>query len=422
MSFRKILFWIHLIVGCVVGLVVLMMSFTGVLLTYEQQIIDWAERGYHSAPPSPDAPRMPVAGLVAAASTGAEPPSTLTLEADPTAPVALGWGRAKTVYVNPYTGAALGEGDAGVRSFFRSVTSWHRWFAVEGEGREFWKGVTGASNLGFFFLVLSGMYLWLPKKWTPQSVRAIAWFRGGLSGKARDFNWHNVFGIWMAIPLALVVGTAAFFSYQWPSRLLYQALDGEAPPQRGGPPGRGGGPPGRGEGGPRAEGGGPRGERGERGGERGGPGGERRGRGPGGGEHAAEPVDPAVFAGLDDLLARVEQDNPGWRTIALSTPHSTAEPVGFTVSSGGRGRPDLRVELKLNRESGETVEKRGFAEQSAGRRWRTWVRWIHTGEVGGFWGQTIAGLASLAGVMLVWTGLMLSWRRFVAWRGRRARA
>ena len=37
---------------------------------------------------------------------------------------------------------------------------------------------------------------------------------------------------------------------------------------------------------------------------------------------------------------------------------------------------------------------------------------------GGWIGQTIAGVASFAGVMLVWTGLMLSWRRFVAWRAR----
>jgi uncharacterized iron-regulated membrane protein len=33
-------------------------------------------------------------------------------------------------------------------------------------------------------------------------------------------------------------------------------------------------------------------------------------------------------------------------------------------------------------------------------------------------GQTIAGLASLGGVVLVWTGLALTWRRFRAWRAR----
>lgn len=379
MSFRKILFWVHLIVGCVMGLVVLMMSFTGVLLTYEQQMIAWAERGYHAPPPSADAQPMPLAGLLAKVAEGGEPPSSVTWEADLTAPVAVSWGRSKTLYVNAYSGEVMGEGAKGVRDFFRSVTAWHRWFAVEGEGRAFWKGVTGVSNLGFLFLIVSGMYLWLPKKWTKQSVRAITVFRGGLSGKARDFNWHNVFGIWCAIPLFFVVATAAFFSYQWPTRWLYQVVEGEAPPARGR-------------------------------------------RAPRGGEGAEEPkpFNPAAFAGVDELMARVAQDNPGWETIALSTPRKPEGPVSFTVSSGGRGRPDLRKQVELDRQTGEVVKTSGFADQSPGRRARTWVRWVHTGEAGGWIGQTIAGIASFAGVMLVWTGIMLSWRRFTAWRARQA--
>jgi hypothetical protein len=37
-------------------------------------------------------------------------------------------------------------------------------------------------------------------------------------------------------------------------------------------------------------------------------------------------------------------------------------------------------------------------------------------------GQTVAGIASAGGVVLVWTGIALSLRRLVAWRHRRARA
>src|SRR5690606_14959611 len=40
--FRKALFWIHLACGVVTGLVILMMSITGVVLTYERQMIAWA--------------------------------------------------------------------------------------------------------------------------------------------------------------------------------------------------------------------------------------------------------------------------------------------------------------------------------------------------------------------------------------------
>jgi sulfite reductase (NADPH) flavoprotein alpha-component len=40
------------------------------------------------------------------------------------------------------------------------------------------------------------------------------------------------------------------------------------------------------------------------------------------------------------------------------------------------------------------------------------VRGLHTGEALGFPGQTVAGLASLGGCFLVWTGFAMAWRRF----------
>ena len=49
------------------------------------------------------------------------------------------------------------------------------------------------------------------------------------------------------------------------------------------------------------------------------------------------------------------------------------------------------------------------------------LRFAHTGEVLGLPGQFVAGLVSLGGVILVYTGFALSYRRFVAWCARRRR-
>jgi uncharacterized iron-regulated membrane protein len=46
------------------------------------------------------------------------------------------------------------------------------------------------------------------------------------------------------------------------------------------------------------------------------------------------------------------------------------------------------------------------------------MRFAHTGEVLGIAGQTIAGLVSAGAVVMVWTGLALTWRRFRSWVGR----
>ncbi len=47
MRLRSILFWLHLPLGVIAGAVILIMSVTGVLLTYQRQITAWADmRGY----------------------------------------------------------------------------------------------------------------------------------------------------------------------------------------------------------------------------------------------------------------------------------------------------------------------------------------------------------------------------------------
>ena len=380
--FRAIVFWLHLLSGVTAGLVVLIMSVTGVLLMYERQILEWADRGYRSGPPptsaAPGAELLPVESLAAralAARPGAEL-SSITLQSDPEAPAAIGLGRGRNLYLNPYTGEVLGEGAPRARAFFRAVTDWHRWLGAGEENRSAGKAVTGACNLAFLFLVVSGPYLWLPRIWNRRQVRNVAWFRRGLAGKARDFNWHNVIGLWTAVPLFLVVFTAATISYPWMGDLLYR-LAGEEPPARS--------------------------ERAER----------PRGEGRGG--------EAVSLDGLNGLWTVAERQVPGWQSLTGRIPEGGEGPVTFTISRGHRGRPDLRSQLTLAR-SGEVEKWEPFASQTAGRRLRSWARWVHTGEAGGLLGQTLAGIASGGAAVLVWTGLALSWRRFFSWFFLRRRA
>jgi uncharacterized iron-regulated membrane protein len=46
---------------------------------------------------------------------------------------------------------------------------------------------------------------------------------------------------------------------------------------------------------------------------------------------------------------------------------------------------------------------------------RGWLRFAHTGELGGLTGQIIAGVGCLGGVFLVGTGLSLAFRRLWNW-------
>ncbi|HVF68289.1 MAG TPA: PepSY-associated TM helix domain-containing protein [Pyrinomonadaceae bacterium] len=379
--FRKVIFWCHLTAGAAAGIVILIMSVTGVLLTYERQIQRWADvRGYNVSRPAADAARLPVETLISEAQGARRAaPSGVTLYGDAASPATVSFPGGRILYVNPYTGEALGEGSPRVRAFFRGVTDWHRWLGASGEGRNAARAVTGASNLVFLFIVASGFYLWWPRRWTRKSVRAVTWFRRGQGGKARDFNWHNVIGFWSAAPLFVVVLSGVVISYTWASNLVYR-LAGEEPPiqqQRGGPPG---------------------------------------------GQQQQQTNAPAVpLEGLDILLVKAEQQVEGWRSITLQLPQKPDAPVTFAIDRGNGGQPHLRSQLALDRATGEVLRWEPASSNTAGRRLRSWLRFAHTGEVYGLLGQTIAGLVSLGGAFLVYTGLSLACRRFYAWRGRRSR-
>ncbi len=124
--------------------------------------------------------------------------------------------------------------------------------------------------------------------------------------------------------------------------------------------------------------------------------------------------------GLDALLSRSEQQVAGWRSISLQLPTKRDAPVTFTIDRGNGGQPQKRAQLTLDRATGEVVRWEPFSSYTPGRRLRSYLRFAHTGEVLGLFGQTVAGLASLGGAVLVYTGLSLAWRRLRAWMERRA--
>jgi uncharacterized iron-regulated membrane protein len=381
MKLRTLIFWPHLVAGLTAGIVILVMSVTGVLLTYERQLIAWSDSQYRSTVPAEGASRLPVETLLQTIRT--EHPdiavNAITVGSAPDAAVTVAVPQ-RTLYFDAYSGRLLGEGAQVMRRFMSETRAWHRWLAVEGEGRPVARFITGWSNFLFLFIVVSGFYLWFPRKWTWNHVRTVLLFNRTTTSKARDFNWHNVIGVWSAIPLFIVVLTALPISFPWANAMVYRAVGEEPPVQRG------------------REGGAARGREG----------GARQ-------ERAAPSVE-----GLNNLWSRAERQVEGWRTINVRVPETNRAPVVFAIDKGDGGQPQLRSTLTLDRATGVVVTYEAFDDQSLGRRLRSISRFAHTGEVLGIPGQTIAGLATGGSVVLVWTGLALAWRRWRAWMKRRA--
>jgi uncharacterized iron-regulated membrane protein len=392
MKLRTLIFWPHLIAGVTAGLVILVMSVTGVLLTYERQLIAWSDASYRSTPPASNASRLPVEELLRAVPRDHPDlaPTAITIGSAADAPVVLAI-QQRNLYVDAYSARVLGEGSQSVRRVMSRLRAWHRWLAIDGEGRPIARAITGWSSLLFLFIVVSGIYLWFPRRWSWQRVRPVVWFSGA-TGKARDFNWHNTIGVWSAIPLFIVVLSALPISFPWANALVYR-IAGEAPPAARGRQGESGG---------------------REGGRREGGGGESSG-GRSGGRHD----DAIAVDGLNAAWSVAEARVPVWRTITLRLPQSDRAPLVFSIDRGDGGQPQLRSTLTLDRDTREIVSHETFDTQGPGRRLRSISRFAHTGEVLGIPGQTIAGLASAGAVFLVWTGLALAYRRLRAWTKRR---
>jgi hypothetical protein len=154
-------------------------------------------------------------------------------------------------------------------------------------------------------------------------VRASISFRAGIRGRVREWNWHNVLGIWCALPLLVIVLTGVVMSFDWANVLLLR-LTGSTPP----------------------------------------------------------------------------------RSVVMSAKRRSH---GGEMRAGAERNydyllPQKRTQYSSNRETGAVVKISAFASGSLGQRLRTFVRFGHTGEYGGWLGQVIAALASLGTCVLVATG------------------
>ncbi len=441
---RPVIFWLHLVAGVVAGVIIAIMSFTGAALAFEKEIIAWAERDVRRVSPPADAKRLPLEDLLARVREQQPDarPSGITVLADPAAAVLVSLGRTNAFHVNPYTGTVQPQGAAGVREFMRLMIEWHRFLAVQGDNRPTGKAITGACNIAFLVLALTGLFLWWPRNWTNAAVRAVALLNFKLRGKARDFNWHNAIGLWSAPVLIVVTLTAMPISYRWAADLIFK-LTGTEPPPPGAGPGMSGPPvevpkppPGTqplgydallaavqkeapawqqvtfriGGGGQRGGGGGAGGASGSTNAS------PSRAEGTQKGGRRGEEADAAKADAAKAAPAKSTNEVAAATAPASGTPRGEGRgtPQAVTVSLKERGGWPLfySPQLTLDPFTGEVLKQERFSDQNLGRQVRSWTRFLHTGEALGPIGQALAGLASFGALFLVWTGFALSWRRF----------
>ena len=370
MNLRRALFWFHLVIGLVVGLTICFFASTGSLMAFQPQIIAFAERKISVPEHRPDVACLVPSESVRKLQTqiGASPTS-FEVFANPRTPAQVMTAPDRIFLADACRGELLGNGPSRVRAFFVHVRDLHRYAAYGGKRYEGLHSITIAGNLGFPILILSGLVLWIPRQWKKVHLRNALTIRRDLKARARDWNLHTVGGFWLALPLLVISLSGSVMAYDWVNALLYR-IAGSSSPQ--------------------------------------------------GKEERPKTVNLGNVDLLDKLLPLAKETDPRWNSLTVRFPIA-ANVIPFALDEGAGSRPQEKTQLVLSK-NGKLTKFDTFDKLPRGRQWRLYGRFLHTGEIFGWVGQSVAFLAALTAVLLVWTGFALSLRRYMAWRTRKARA
>ncbi|GEM_PF-2585731 len=131
---------------------------------------------------------------------------------------------------------------------------------------------------------------------------------------------------------------------------------------------------------------------------------------------------------IEQQLLRVKALYPHWQKIQFSLDTSSDSSLDnlleniptnnkiYQVDLGNGDESQKRLKVVLNKTTGGLIQEQKFEQLSTYSKLQSYIKFLHTGEFFGPFGQNIVGLASLLACLLVYTGVMLSWRR---WRNSR---
>ena len=227
MTFKKLIGKAHLWLGLSTGLVVFIISITGCLYAFQQEIQDAIEPFRFSKveqkevlPPSafvevaqkvlPDAHlhaiNYPVKGRsVEAIFYGFEPEHYYI------------------VYHDPYTAEILKVKDMEA-SFFHWVLDGHYYLWLP---PQIGQPITAYSTLIFLFMLISGIILWWPKNTSAAKQRFWFKWKSKTKWKRKNYDMHNIPGFYASWLLLILAITGIVFGITWFRDAYYGMIGGE---------------------------------------------------------------------------------------------------------------------------------------------------------------------------------------------------
>lgn len=272
-----------------------------------------------------------------------------------------------SVYMNPYTGEVLNvktfsRGES--PDFFRWILNGHRalWLPYD-IGRP----IVGVAVLIFVVLLISGIVLWWPTKWIKSIIDKSFKIKWDASFKRVNYDMHNVLGFYSCIFLFFIAVTGLVWSFGWWSKSLYWVTSGGKPLT----------------------------------------------------ENRESPKSDTTnikefnITTADKVLLNLRKENPQAAGIMISIPGKPADPIGAFVYKQKHTFYNMDRysfdQQSLKEISIKTPFSGKYIEANIPDKIRRMNYDIHVGSVLGLTGKIIAFLASLISASLPITGFIIWW-------------
>lgn len=376
---NRIITWLHLWLGLISGIIVVIVSLTGCLFTFQKEISDWVHKdAFFVKPPTENASFLPVSSLEASAQRAlgeSRHINYITTYSDPNRawefmaykpgnPNALTWPGTidyyESAFVNPYTGAITGEINY-VYNFFIVVKYIHWSLFLSSK---YGQPIVGWGTMLFVVSLITGFIMWLPKRWNKKEKEKAFSISWKARWKRLNYDLHNVLGFY-TITIALILGlTGMMYSFRWFNNAVYAtaALSTKAP------------------------------------------------------EYPTFTSDfknitsSELIAPMDKALADTKKKFPDATRYFLSVPNAESAPIGVTAYRLKEVYYDYNVAY-FDQYSGAFLGQSLYGQRNAAEKLLGMKYDIHVGAIGGLPGKIIAFLVSLVCASLPVTGFIIWWGR-----------
>lgn len=377
-SFKDIVLSLHRWLGLITGLVVLILSITGCLFVFQQEISEILRHNTYYADEVPkNQHHLPIEKLQekAADTLGIEHlPYGLTTYKNPD----RNWSAMlykggvdswtyfgsmeayKTAYINPYTGKIEGIVNE-KKDFFQIVKGIH-WSLLL--ATPIGQPIVVWSTVIFIILLISGMILWWPKKWNKAGKQKSFKIKWDSTWRRVNYDLHNVLGFYFLILSLIIAFTGLYWYFPFTQKSLhflgtgkYQLPDSPT-------------------------------------------------------EKVVSPIPDTTTNSIpmEQAYQQAWVQYPEAYSIALIAPTDSQSTIQATIRPDGQTYYG-RSYLEFDQYSGELLAADRYENKNAGEKLVAMNYDIHVGAIGGLPGKIIAFFVSLICASLPITGFIIWWDR-----------